>query len=798
MFEYKDDFVMSPVKGNYGGEGDRLACFAQNAAEDQLADLQRLSQALDAGDTRDLVDPVVAELELPEWTNATDATAPTLQFDLEQELSRALGNAPSTPPAEAATAAPEQEFADPAWMDAISQPPQPAPEPKLEPVSAPDLSALAMPSTPEAPSAPADENLLDLAALHEALAQSDVEAQREAFVDPAMQFSGQAGTDDMNRLFETLDATAVQGAEPTPQPAPVSAPKSVFEPTPAPVMEQPVAPPAASPISAGADNDIVDELARLMGNELQPAPPVAPAMPTAAPAVPPQPPAPSEMIAPWTEPTVVESPHVPEIDLAMPHVEPVSDWQPPQTTDFSDPAAEFQPYFEDSQSQPVPPLEPAPGPMETIKSSTASLGAFAAGAAAATAAAIPGMRAQPTEPSIEIDPLEDAAFENAFEADLAAALGEDDLIGQQPAQAPQVDMRSGDFDAAPGFDPMTSPAFNDTSLEIPDAAFIDRPRKGAAGKRVALAVLGVALLGGVAVMGMSFFGGDSGPAPTILASEEPVKVKPAESGGETVPNQDQAVYNTVDGKTEDVAGQERLADNSEQPIRVAARQSEDTKVQERIDGSQNNGVTVLKPRRVRTVVVRPDGTIVSGGVAGQAQPAAAQGTAPEIAEPKLALKADPIETGASTPVQTTGTNTGSGGLYTPPTADQPAATPVKTARIEPKPVKVEPVKVKAAEPKPVAAQPAPKPEAPIAAASSAPFAVQIASQRSQAAAQQSYANLSKRYNSILGGKGVDIQTFKAAGKGTFYRVRIPAQTRGEANTMCSALKKRGGDCFVTR
>jgi len=76
--------------------------------------------------------------------------------------------------------------------------------------------------------------------------------------------------------------------------------------------------------------------------------------------------------------------------------------------------------------------------------------------------------------------------------------------------------------------------------------------------------------------------------------------------------------------------------------------------------------------------------------------------------------------------------------------------------------------------------------------------VQVSSQRSASAANQTYRTLSRRYSSLLEGKGVDIRRIEISGKGVYYRVRIPGETRAEANSLCQSLKSRGGDCFVTR
>jgi hypothetical protein len=37
-----------------------------------------------------------------------------------------------------------------------------------------------------------------------------------------------------------------------------------------------------------------------------------------------------------------------------------------------------------------------------------------------------------------------------------------------------------------------------------------------------------------------------------------------------------------------------------------------------------------------------------------------------------------------------------------------------------------------------------------------------------------------------------------AGKGTFWRVRVPAGSRNEAVKLCESYKSAGGSCFVSK
>src|SRR4029077_8027305 len=90
-----------------------------------------------------------------------------------------------------------------------------------------------------------------------------------------------------------------------------------------------------------------------------------------------------------------------------------------------------------------------------------------------------------------------------------------------------------------------------------------------------------------------------------------------------------------------------------------------------------------------------------------------------------------------------------------------------------------------------------------AAAAAAPTAtgawsVQIASQPTQAAAKSTYDDLARRYASVIGGHGVSIVKADIAGKGTFWRVRVPSGSRNDAISLCENYKAAGGNCFVSK
>ena len=95
---------------------------------------------------------------------------------------------------------------------------------------------------------------------------------------------------------------------------------------------------------------------------------------------------------------------------------------------------------------------------------------------------------------------------------------------------------------------------------------------------------------------------------------------------------------------------------------------------------------------------------------------------------------------------------------------------------------------------PAAAAPAEQ----VAAVAPGDYVIQIASLPSEADAQKSYQNLSAKFGSVIGGRGVDIKKAEIAGKGTFYRVRIPAGSKNDAVALCEKYRAAGGSCLVAK
>ncbi|PRD41238.1 hypothetical protein C5748_22270 [Phyllobacterium phragmitis] len=369
-------------------------------------------------------------------------------------------------------------------------------------------------------------------------------------------------------------------------------------------------------------------------------------------------------------------------------------------------------------------------------------------------------------------------------------------------------------------------------LDIPAAAYERQPARGRRGLVMASVAGAALLIGGLGYYAFSSGGGIATPV-VIQADNQPVKVQPENPGGNTVPNQDKAVYDRVAGTTPDAPEQKTLVNTEEKPVDIGMADDDDgsfddTAVNDRVEPSTLNGVVsnggrenpVFAPRRVQTMVVKPDGTIVAQEAA-PSPPASASVATPqarpagtEIAalENTAALPARNNAADATEPTQTAGIPTQQ--PNSTPVANAPARV-VNTQAITPDSAMAKPKNVPVVPSRPAqqpvtivdstpaaSAQPTQVASAAnaagTAAASAGAYSIQIASQPSADAAQQSYANLARRYGNIIGGHGVDIRRADIAGKGTYYRVRINVGSKSDAVDLCTRYKSAGGSCFVTQ
>lgn len=530
---------------------------------------------------------------------------------------------------------------------------------------------------------------------------------------------------------------------------------------------------------------------------------------------------PSMISDPEDRPETVEDMHVPTLP-PVEHPEPVA-----KTADFDfDLDAEIASFFEPAKRQ-----EKAP--------------AWAPPAAAVAAAAV----AKPTS-SAFADGLDD--FERALEEDFRRSVRE------------PVERRE-----------------NVSEVHIESASqTADFNRARSMRRLLAAAAILVVFAGGAYGVytwvsngpGLSIV--SSGEPRVITADKDPVKVAPENPGGKTVPNQDKAVYDRVAGAAEEPK-QKALVSSDEAPVDVVQRTltpevspdddegSADpvmpTAVGETQDprllpdhnatadasAADDDATPSVSPRKVRTMIVKPDGTLVAReepAPAEQSAPADEVASATPAAQPGATPSAAsfPASTGnqvastalppvgaapATQPVQTTAkvaeVNAANADQVDPPVravkttpiTDAAGATtdtaPVPTARPVDQPVNVvgtvtENGNVRpTAQQKPtqVASAPAaaaqPVTQAPAAAASGG-YGIQIASLPSEDEAKKSYASLSKKFAGVLGGRAYEIRKADIAGKGTFYRVRIPAGSKDEAAALCEQYRSAGGSCLISR
>lgn len=235
---------------------------------------------------------------------------------------------------------------------------------------------------------------------------------------------------------------------------------------------------------------------------------------------------------------------------------------------------------------------------------------------------------------------------------------------------------------------------------------------------------------------------------------------------------------------------------------------------------------VAKP--VKTVSVRPDGTLIAAADA--TPPAAAPApdvvptppvktavravdpivATPEAATPKLDLPTKLSPKSQQRVVAKTDTTAPNADASATPSAPLQLVAPPKPgkpAKPAPKTVaEASAADLPPADAAPAAAAPAPTAAAPAVQAATAPaaaaegggeWAVQLAAPRSEADAQSAIVKFKSKYADALGNSALTIHQADVKGQ-TIYRVRVSGLSRNDAGALCSKLKAGGGDCFVAK
>ena len=330
------------------------------------------------------------------------------------------------------------------------------------------------------------------------------------------------------------------------------------------------------------------------------------------------------------------------------------------------------------------------------------------------------------------------------------------------------------------------------------------------------AVLLVAFVGGAGAYFIGAFGGGSEGPVVVAADDEPVRVKPDDPGGRQIPNQDRTVYNTLDGEEKDPTEESRLVVRSEEP-----EVSDNTRPRVVLPNSGNRDVSATVPpsgpRTVKTVVVRPDGTLVRPESATTDAVAETDSNAPSETAIVDTSETSIVDTSETSIVDTSETVADSaeqevaavGEEITPRAVSTESLSSTSENASEETPPAQETVEVAALPPIPRAnnnrnqstaasAQPTQlTASTSTPAANTGDFVVQLSAQRSDEAARTNFRRLQQRY-SALAGYSLNVQRADLGDRGVYHRVRVGPFARSAANTLCQRVKSQGGDCIVRR
>ena len=309
--------------------------------------------------------------------------------------------------------------------------------------------------------------------------------------------------------------------------------------------------------------------------------------------------------------------------------------------------------------------------------------------------------------------------------------------------------------------------------------------KGRSVFMVGSVLLGAIALGGALAVAYKQSGGslNSEPPPLVQADGRPVKELPDQPGGKEFPHKNKLIYDRLQNGDEPEA--ERIVSRQED-VAVPALPSGETPgmpapvattdaappTTQAVGGAEPMPVAAIDdpsmpdggPRKVKTMVVRPDGSVETPPVpAAPAEAAAAMPEAPAAADGQLATAAEPQAAEAA-----------------PQEAAAPPAPPAK-----PKPAS-----------KPAAQQTAAA--APQAAAGPTKYVVQVGSKKNQTDALASFADMQQKYPTLLASYRPIVQKADLGAKGVWYRLRIgPIVDKTSASKLCSQLKSQGlPDCLV--
>ena len=391
----------------------------------------------------------------------------------------------------------------------------------------------------------------------------------------------------------------------------------------------------------------------------------------------------------------------------------------------------------------------------------------------------------------KIDPRRQLqAFDAIYDQPPQIALGSTEPARRQPQEFYEGERLDADFlDEGQILPPPGAPAKTGLTLKSRSAFMVGS------------ALLGAIALGGALAFAYKQSGGGLGsePPPLVQADSSPVKEVPDQPGGKEFPHKNKLIYDRLQNADEPeaerlVSRQEDVAvpalpgpDMAAMPAPVATTDAAPPTTQA-LPGAASIPVAAVDdpampdggPRKVKTMVVRPDGSVETPPVPAAPEAAPAE-AAPAQAAPAQAAPAQAAPAEAAAPAA-------------------PAA-PTPAAAAQPQEAQAAPQEVAAPAPAPKP-KPAAKPQqtaaATPAAAARSKYVVQVGSKKNQTEALASFADMQQKYPTLLASYRPIVQKADLGTKGVWYRLRIgPITDKTAASKLCSQLKSQGlPDCLV--
>lgn len=328
-----------------------------------------------------------------------------------------------------------------------------------------------------------------------------------------------------------------------------------------------------------------------------------------------------------------------------------------------------------------------------------------------------------------------------------------------------------------------------------DDYYGETPKQGGKKKWILISAAAacILVLGVTGVVGYRAVFGTSGAPKTIRAESTPAKIAPAANTQAAEPgkNNDRVGFDAPPGNERIVSRQEEPvgrgpAQGSSPFAPLPPQQAQAAQPRQQAQAPVAEG----EPKRVRTVSVRADGSVV-GDQRGSAQrqvsnaPMSINSYAERETGSAPAQQAMPQPQGRA-PVQSTAQVPASGNPWADIQNTPQRAAPQQQASVQP------------SGPPPVQRAPAPTiaVQTPMPAGS---YVVQVASQKTEQEAQAAWQQVQSRYASVLGGQQAQIRRANLGERGTFYRAQLgPFNDRARASEICENLKAAGGECIIQR